>query len=97
VKNNSLKKIRKNFSNSFFSVQIRPQSTPHFRSTILVSKALGNAVNRNRLKRIFREFIRQNKNLIPQGDVICRPRLNAAQVKNHELFAALKDLFVSIR
>ena len=69
------------------------QSIPPPRFLFPVYKSLGKAVTRNRLKRVFREFVRRNKDLIPHHDVICRPRPQAAKVKNPVLFKALQAIF----
>jgi len=48
---------------------------PHDRFGIIVSKKLGNAVQRNRVKRVFREVYRCNiKNNPPFFDILIRPR-----------------------
>jgi len=96
-KNPSKKLKRKNskkiFSNDFFSLTLWHQSIPPPRFLFPVYKSLGKAVTRNRLKRVFREFVRRNKDLIPHHDVICRPRPQAAKVKNPVLFKALQAIF----
>ena len=48
---------------------------PHDRFGVIVSKRLGNAVERNRIKRVFREVYRRNiKNNPPFFDILIKPR-----------------------
>lgn len=61
-KNNEIEEILKNkrySSNPYFSLYVKKQDeTNHFRYAISVSKKIGNAVVRNRLKRQIRSIIR---------------------------------------
>ena len=55
-------------------------SFSHDRVGILVSKKNGNAVKRNRIKRIFRELFRNNKRSNPPFfDVLIQPEKNCLQ------------------
>jgi len=48
---------------------------PHDRFGVIVSKRIGNAVRRNRVKRVFREVYRCNiKDSPPFFDILIRPR-----------------------
>jgi len=52
-----------------------PNDMGFSRLGISVGKAFGNAVRRNRAKRIIRELFRRNKHRIPQGyDIVASPR-----------------------
>jgi len=58
-----------------FTVIARPNSSNTTRLGITVSKRFGNAVKRNRVKRLIREFFRLYKHSIPVGyDVVIIPQ-----------------------
>ena len=66
---------------SFFILYILPTSEPRSRLGMAVSKRMGNAVVRNRIKRCLRETFRQHKALLPSAcDVVCVARHGAVGV-----------------
>jgi ribonuclease P protein component len=63
---------------TLFVLYVLPTSELHSRLGIAVSKRLGNAVIRNRIKRCLREMFRQHKTLLPTPcDVVCVARREA--------------------
>jgi ribonuclease P protein component len=61
----------KSFSNKLFKVILYPNDTSSLRFGIITGKSLGNAVTRNRCKRLMRESIRSIINSVQEGwDVI---------------------------
>lgn len=66
------------FFNPYFTIKFVPSRTiPRF--TVVVStKVFKNAVARNRLKRILREYIRKNLGGFKNGDyvIIAKPKIN---------------------
>lgn len=65
----------KRIRTSDLTIIIAPNSLPHSRLGISVKKSFGNAVKRNRTKRVIRELFRRNRGLFPQGhDVVIAPQ-----------------------
>lgn len=52
---------------------------------IVVGAYVGNAVERNRIKRIFREYFRLNRDKFPNGDCVIVAKMPATKIGNEEL------------
>jgi ribonuclease P protein component len=52
---------------------------------VVVTRRTGNAVTRNRLKRVIREYFRNNGEAFPKGDCVVIPGTGSAKLTNDEL------------
>ncbi len=80
-----------------FIVVYGAREDPHSRIGITVTKKIGNAVTRNRLKRVCREFFRTHQEQLATAyDVHVIARNAAARAAQKELVSSLEKLFSQI-
>jgi len=85
------------YRSPYFRVSICRNSLPHRRLGITVGKIVGSAVQRNRLKRLIREFFRQNRELLPgSSDLVITAKEGAASLDFWQVFEELKGLFMEL-
>jgi len=78
------------FSDALFLVITRPNETGRARLGLAVGvKAAGNAVQRNRIKRLVRESFRHAQQELPPVDVVINARTAAAKAGNPDIRASL--------
>ncbi len=82
---------------SFFMAIFAPAAGPRNRLGVTVSKRVGSAVRRNRIKRLAREHFRQNRSRI-RGlwDINVVAKKDAADLTTQEVFRHLQRLFDGI-
>lgn len=82
---------------NFFLILFRDNQRPHARLGLSVSaKAVGNAVNRNRVKRVVRESFRLHQIELPHVDLVVNARVASRKAGNAELNRSLEVLWTTI-
>ncbi len=80
----------KKYYSPHFRVWISPNQLPYRRLGIVVSKKVGSAVKRNRLKRLIREFFRLHKEeFFKSSDFVIQAKEGADQLNFWEVAAEL--------
>ncbi len=83
--------------NHYFIVIFMPGVYPWPRLGITASRRVGNAVTRNRLKRIIREWFRLNKRAVTASlDINIIAKKSAAELTSGEVFVSLNKIFESV-
>ncbi len=89
----SLSRKGKSVSDQYFIAAYRSNNLDQSRLGITITRKVGNAVVRNRLKRIVREFYRHNKTDITGNfDINIIAKKSAAGVSSKRAHASLKAL-----
>jgi ribonuclease P protein component len=89
-----LQNTGKKITNRHFVALASPGKTERTRLGITVSKKVGNAVVRNRIKRISREYFRKNRELfVGSLDINIIAKRSVADSTTDQVFAALQDLY----
>jgi len=83
-------------SSSYFTVFLRANELPQSRFGVSIKKALGGAVERNRIRRRLREIVRcHRKEMLAGWDIVIHPKSAVANVPFGELTADLLRLLES--
>jgi len=79
----------KKFYTPHFGVCLAPGEGHGPRLGLVAGRKVGQAVRRNRIKRLLREFFRRHQELLPPGDIIIMAKKGAADLTYAQVQAEL--------
>lgn len=85
------------FQNEHFKIFFLKKDLPPPRLGLSLSKRVGKAVVRNRIKRALRESFRMNKELFGNLDVVVQPRRRVAELDNKKISEKFLDNIKNIQ
>jgi len=77
-----------------FGVTLAPNDAGHPRLGLVVTKRLGKAARRNRIKRLLREFFRRHKTQLPPMDLVILAKKGASGLGYHQVQEELSRLLI---
>lgn len=90
----ALSRRARRFHTAHFVVLYTAGSGPGTRTGITVSRRVGNAVIRNRVKRFVREFVRKRKGSLPRSfDLVIIAKPGAGACEHHEIDEELESFW----
>jgi len=85
----------KRFHTRHFGVTLAPMAEGHPRLGLVATRRMGNAVRRNRVKRLLREFFRRHQTGLPAFDLVIMAKKGAAALEYHQVEEELGRLLFS--
>jgi ribonuclease P protein component len=78
-----------------FGVTLAPMAQGHPRLGLVVTRRLGKAVQRNRIKRVLREFFRRHQTGLPAFDLVIMAKKGASALAYYQVEEELGRLLLS--
>ncbi|WP_394708437.1 ribonuclease P protein component [uncultured Desulfuromusa sp.] len=91
-----IRKMGCKYHTPHFVLLVLDNSEKNSRLGITVTRKVGNAVQRNRLKRMVREFFRQSKNKYPTCDYSVIAKRGSTLLSSSEIVMELNSLFLKM-
>jgi ribonuclease P protein component len=84
----------KRYCNQHFIVYFIKNNYNHCRLGITVTRKVGKAAKRNRIKRLAREYFRQNRHIFSENwDISLIAKKQCADIPNNTVFSSLENIF----
>ncbi|MBU4447040.1 MAG: ribonuclease P protein component [Proteobacteria bacterium] len=85
----------KRFHTRHFGVTLAPMAEGHPRLGLVATRRMGKAVQRNRVKRLLREFFRRHQTGLPAFDLVFMAKKGASALGYHQVEEELGRLLFS--